>query len=216
LHADSHYATGVASVKAEGNICVVKRPVRARSFVRLSAYQEWLESLGPDTTYLMGHTRWPTRGSVLNPENNHPLVSERPGPIVAATHNGSLLEVDSELLLRIAERHSGDSGLDLDGFLGDLEPLAGLMSAAFVVSSKPGEVVLLKGNKPLEVRYHSGLGIVAYASEAGIVDAALAREGWQEVTMDDYEGLIIHVEDELHLQRFEFRFGEALPSHRQC
>lgn len=216
------HATGAASVRTDGSITVVKRPVGARDFVRLSLYREWLGCIGPDITYLMGHTRWPTRGSILNPANNHPLVSEGLGPIVATTHNGSLLDVerhfrrlglrrmaqvDSELLLRIAERHSSEAGLNIGGLLDDLEQVDGLMSVAFVVSSRPDEIILLKGNRPLEVRYHGGLGIVAYASEAEIVEGALVRKGWQEVTLDHYEGLIIHVGRDLRLEHFEFRFG---------
>ena len=217
------YATGAASVRTDGVINVVKRPVRASGFVRSPVYREWLESVGPDTTYLMGHTRWPTRGSVLNPDNNHPLISEGPEIMVAATHNGSLsdpdrhfrrlglrrrAQVDSELLLRIAERYSSGSGLDLDRFLSDIEPLDGLMSAAIVVSSKPDEIILLKGNKPLDVRYHPRLEMIAYTSEAEILDAALMQRGWQYIVLDHYEGLVVRADKNLHLERFDFRFGE--------
>lgn len=217
------YATGVAGVRTDGSISVVKRPVRARSFIRLPAYHEWLERIGPDTTCLMGHTRWPTRGSILDPANNHPLVSE-PGSAVtiAVTHNGAIsdpdrhfrrlrlprrAEVDSEILLRIVERHSSEVGLDIDRFLEDIEPLDGLMSAAIVVSSRPEEIILLKGNRPLEVRYHPGLEAIAYASEQAILDAGLMQSGWQDVVLDHDEGLVVRADKDLRLERFEFRFG---------
>ena len=224
------YATGAASVRADGDINVLKRPVRARDFVRLPAYQEWLETIGRDTTYLMGHTRWPTRGSVLNPDNNHPLVSDPRSEItVAVTHNGSLFEpdrhfrrlglprsaeVDSELLLRIAERHANALGLDIDGFLSDIEQLDGLMSAVLVVGSSPGEIILLKGNRPLEVRYHPELEMIAYASESEVLDSALTLDGWQEISLAHLEGLLIHAADDLLLERFKFRFGEPEWGHR--
>lgn len=217
------YATGAAAVRTDGDIDVVKRPVTARDFVRLPAYQEWLEGVGPDTTYLMGHTRWPTRGRVLNPDNNHPLVSE-PGSetVVAVSHNGAIADpdrhfrrlklprradVDSELLLRIAERHAGDSGLDIEGFLAGIESLDGLMSASIVVSSKPGEIILLKGNKPLEVRYHPGLEMVAYASEEEILEAALILDGWEDVALAPYEGMLIQASQSISTERLEFQFG---------
>lgn len=117
--------------------------------------------------------------------------------------------VDSELLLRIAERHTSNTGLDIDGLLDDIEPLEGLI---VMVSSRPDEVVLLKGNRPLEVRYHGRLKILAYASEAAILDAAFTQTGWQDIVLDHNEGLIVHAGKELNLERLEYRFGDLIAS----
>jgi hypothetical protein len=62
-------------VKRDGTMRVVKAPLPARTFIQTAEYLDWLAGIDRDVTYLMGHTRWPTRGSERNPANNHPLVA---------------------------------------------------------------------------------------------------------------------------------------------
>ncbi|OPZ80837.1 MAG: glucosamine--fructose-6-phosphate aminotransferase [bacterium ADurb.Bin429] len=220
------HATGVAWVKQDGSMQVAKEPLPARQFVQSGAYIDWLLGVDREMTYLMGHTRWPSHGSVMNPANNHPLVvpvpvSDQPGaagpPVdrmrsamgsLALTHNGSLrawerhftrlqvprtTQVDSELLARIAQRHAGATGLALDAILADLSPLEGSMSLALVATTRPEEIILLKGNMPLEVCIQPRARLLAYASEARILDRALAGEaGWETVPLAHGEGLVIN------------------------
>jgi len=54
---------------------VVKHPLPARHFVGTVEYTTLLDAVDNQVTLLMGHTRWPTRGSVGNLLNNHPLVA---------------------------------------------------------------------------------------------------------------------------------------------
>ena len=197
------HATGVAWVKGDGAMQVAKAPVPAREFVNSGAYYDWLLGVDRQITYLMGHTRWPSHGSVRNSENNHPLVVPVPVRVstmtdfqasdqtrtavgnLALTHNGSLREwahhftrlrlprttqVDSELLARIAQRHTCAHGIDIDAFLADLTPLDGSLSLALVATTRPEEIILLKGNMPLEVRLHPRARVLVYASEARILD----------------------------------------------
>lgn len=222
------HATGVAWVKRDGSMQVAKEPLPARQFVQSGAYIDWLLGVDREITYLMGHTRWPSYGSVLNPDNNHPLVTPVPAwgqtgaapqavdptrsamGSLALTHNGSLrawerhfnrlqlprtTQVDSELLARIAQRHAGAEGIDLDAVLADLYPLDGSMSLALVVTTRPEEIILLKGNMPLEVRIHPRTRVLVYASEARILDRALTGEaGWEPLPMANGEGLIINTQ----------------------
>lgn len=183
------FATGAAMVKANGNILVEKAPLPASEFVETPQYHLLTEHLGSDVTCLMGHTRWPTRGTHLDNRNNHPLVSE--DDAVALTHNGTITnadalfrrlklprvaEVDSEILLRLAERNTTCSGVDMDGFIDDLACCAGRLSVVSVASTRPAEILLIKGNQPLEVRYNADLSVLAYASGPEIIaNAWLAR-----------------------------------------
>jgi glucosamine 6-phosphate synthetase-like amidotransferase/phosphosugar isomerase protein len=226
------HATGAAWVKRDGTMRVVKAPLPARAFIQTAEYLDWLFGIDKDVTYLMGHTRWPTRGSERNPANNHPLVAPitlseggwgkapTSTPVgdrltarrtcqrqaVLAAHNGHVLrvedhfsrlqlprtaQVDSELLLRLAQRHADADGLDLPAFLTDIAPLEGRMSCTLVATTKPEEIILLRGNMPLEVRVHRRQRLLAYASEAPILARGLTDDGWATVPVAEGEGLVV-------------------------
>lgn len=211
------HATGVAWVKRDGTMQVSKEPLPARQFVQSGAYLDWLLGVDRQVTYLMGHTRWPSRGHVGNPAENHPISA----PPVLLTHNGTILNhawhcrrlclrqmtrVDSELLARIAQHHAGTKGIDLDAFLTDIHPLDGSMSLAVVATTHPEEVILLKGNMPLEVRIHPRARALLYASEARILDRVLTGKiGWETYPLANGEGLVVNTQT-WTLQRMAFTF----------
>lgn len=232
------YATGVAWVKADGSLQVAKAPEPARHFVQRNAYLNWVRGIDHQFTYLMGHTRWPSQGSVQLPANNHPLIVPiretgrtmgnsqhiavtAPQACLALSHNGTLrnvsrlfsqlglprtAEVDSELLIRLAQRHVLDDHLDVAAFLDALAPLEGSLSAALVATSHPEEILLLKGNMPLKVRLHAGRQVLVYASESRILERALDGEaGWSPLPLQLGEGLVINTHA-WTLQRVPFVF----------
>jgi glucosamine 6-phosphate synthetase-like amidotransferase/phosphosugar isomerase protein len=212
------HATGVAWVKRDGSMRVAKEPLPARRFVQSGAYLDWLLGVDREITYLMGHTRWPSRGSTRNNEENHPLSC---APPILLTHNGTVLDhlrhtvrlrltrttqVDSELLARIAQRHIGPHGIDLGAMVGDLAPLDGSLSLALVATTCPDEVFLLKGNMPLEVRMQPRTRVLVYASETRILDRALAGEaGWETLPLMYGEGMVVNTHT-WSLQRVPFTF----------
>lgn len=199
------YATGVAWVKKDGTMQVAKEPLPARQFVQTGTYLDWLCGVNRQVTYLMGHTRWPSRGSARNHEENHPLSC---APPILLTHNGTVLDhrrhlarlrlpqstqVDSELLARMAQQHAGTAGIDLEAFLHELLPIEGSMSLALVATTRPEEMILLKGNMPLEVRIQPHTRLLIYASEARILDRALTGEsGWETLPLAHGEGLVVN------------------------
>jgi glucosamine 6-phosphate synthetase-like amidotransferase/phosphosugar isomerase protein len=227
---------------------VVKAPLPARAFVQTAEYLDWLAGIDGQVTHLMGHTRWPTRGSERNPANNHPLVAsialgeaglaQIPTPAgagpptgrtrhehaVLACHNGAIhdpdgwcrrlglprtAQVDSELLVRLAQRHAGADGLDLPAFLADIAPLEGRMSCALVATTKPEEIVLLRGNMPLEVCLHRQQKLLAYASEAPILARGLTDTGWGVVSLAEGEGVVANIGNLSTLRRCAVAFGGA-------
>lgn len=212
------HATGVAWVKRDGTMQVAKEPLPARAFVQSGTYIDWLLGVDRQVTYLMGHTRWPSRGHVSNPDENHPICC---APPILVTHNGTILDhrrhamqmhlsrttqVDSELLARIAQRHAGTQGIDIDAFLHDLTPLDGSMSLALLATTRPEEIVLLKGNMPLDVRIQPRARVLLYASEARILDRAIAGEsGWATYPLTHGEGLVINTQT-WTLRRVPFTF----------
>jgi len=115
-------------------------------------------------------------------------------------------QVDSELLARITQRHAGTSGIDLDAVLGDFSQLDGSMSLALVATTRPEEMILLKGNMPLEVRIQPHTRLLIYASEARILDRALTGEsGWETLPLAHGEGLVVNTHTWTH-RRVPFTF----------
>jgi len=212
------YATGAAWVKRDGSMQVAKEPLPACAFVQSGVFLEWLLGVDRQVTYLMGHTRWPSRGSVRNAAENHPICAS---PILL-THNGTITDharhfrrlelprttqVDSELLARLAQHHTGQDGTNIADFLAGLSPLEGSMSAALVATSRPDEILLLKGNMPLEILLHRKRRLLLYASERRILDRVLGGEaGWEEVFLAPGEALVINA-TEIHAPcRWRFSF----------
>lgn len=185
------HATGIAWVNREGKHRLFKRPVPASEFVRDKALGEVLGNIDNGVTVLMGHTRFVTRGNAVVNENNHPL---RTGHCLV-THNGTILnadhlfhrfgfgrhaEVDSEIIGRIADACIVDGRIDVKVLRDRLALCRGQMSAVIVAKTDPGTVIVLKGNKPLELVYHPKPQAVFYASSAKYLQVALADyPGWE-------------------------------------
>ena len=64
--------------------------MRVYELVYEKPFQELLGQVDNETTILMGHTRWRTRGNEFSNRNNHPI---RAG-IVIGTHNGTIYNAD--------------------------------------------------------------------------------------------------------------------------
>jgi glucosamine 6-phosphate synthetase-like amidotransferase/phosphosugar isomerase protein len=140
---------------------------------------------------------------------------------VACAHNGAIADpdgwckrlslprtaqVDSEVLVRLAQRHAGADGLDLPALLADIAPLEGRMSCTLVATTKPEEIILLRGNMPLEVCLHRRQKLLAYASEAPILARGLRHDGWVTVPVAEGEGLVADAHD-LALRRVPVPFA---------
>ena len=203
---------------------IFKRPMRAHELVYEKPFQELLGQVDNETTVLMGHTRWRTRGNELNNRNNHPI---RAG-IVIGTHNGTIYnadylfrrlglpryaEVDSELIFRLADRFAPEGPIDQDGLKKALALCRGQMSAVLASRLDPGTITVLKGNKPLCLRIHRQQRVVLYASDDAFIDFAVDNEkGWRELEVPPMTMLTIRHEDVRAIENSEFRF---IPQERK-
>jgi len=194
------HATGIALLRSDGSYAIAKRAMPALSFIDQNAYWSALNRFDNRTTVLMGHTRWRTRGCESNPRNNHPLRTAH----CLGTHNGTITnaealfkryrlprrtEVDSELLLRLADRAVGPAGIVPAELLHRLGACRGQLSAVLAALGAPGRVVVLKGNKPLEFRYSRRHRAVAYATDAHVLEDAidasyLEPHDWRPMLVD--------------------------------
>ncbi len=170
------HATGAAWLDIDGCQRLFKRPVTAERFVTDKAFAELLASLDNRITLLLGHTRWRTRGDERVNSNNHPI---RAGEVIG-THNGTIYnadylfrrwklcrfaEVDSEILFRLAANAARDGAMDIERFKTRLRRCRGQITAVIACRTDPGTVLVLKGNRPLELRWHPRRKAVLYASD---------------------------------------------------
>lgn len=212
------HATGMAWVKTDGSHQIYKQPIRAHELVREKLFQELLEQVDTNTTVLMGHTRWRTRGSEFNNRNNHPIKAG----IVIGTHNGTIYnadqlfrrfglprhaEVDSELIFRLADRFAHEGPIDLDGMKKALAHCRGQISAVLTSCLDPKTITVIKGNKPLCLRVHRQRRVVFYASNPAFIDSAIDGEsGWRELEVSPMTILTIRHDDVQAISNSEFRF----------
>ena len=226
LHSEERgpHASGLAWLKTDGRHRIFKRPMRAHELVYEKPFQELLGQVDNETTILMGHTRWRTRGNEFNNRNNHPI---RAG-IVIGTHNGTIYnadylfrrlglprysEVDSELIFRLADRFAPEGPIDQEGLKKALALCRGQMSAVLASKLDPGTITVLKGNKPLCLRVHRQHRVVLYASEAAFIDFAVDSEkGWRELEVPPMTMLTIRHADVRAIENSEFRF---IPQERK-
>jgi len=101
-------------------------------------------------------------------------------------------EVDSEVILRLVERNVTASGIDTVGLADDISRCRGRLSAIVIATSDPTRILLVKGNQPLEVRYHTARGLIIYASEPEILDSAIGSDtGWEAIEIPAWRLVVV-------------------------
>jgi hypothetical protein len=86
------------------------------------------------------------------------------------------------------------------------------MSCTLVATTKPEEIILLRGNMPLEVRLHRRQKLLAYASEATILGRGISGAVWETVPLTEEQGIVINAGDVASLRRCTVPFrGTAGP-----
>jgi len=219
------HATGVAVLREDGRHMIAKRPLPARRFIDQNAFFEAVARFDDRATAILGHNRWRTRGSEQNNRNNHPL---RAGQVIG-THNGTIYnadelfralmlrrhtQVDSELLVRLADLAVSGDNIDPQAFLRLVAPCRGQISAVLAAVGAPGRVVVLKGNKPLEFRYSRRHRAVAYGTDPGVLDDAIAasyREShdWRPMVVRPMTMLVFRREEVFQPEAYRLRFAVA-------
>lgn len=189
------HATGVAWLKCDGKYRILKRPQKSRVFLRDKSFRSFLSGIDSDVTWLAGHTRWQTVGDASNNHNNHPILA---GSIIG-THNGTVLnanslfarlklprtaQVDSELIFRLADTTTNNGCVNINAFKFRLALCRGEISAVMASKANPKDVVVIKGNRPLEIRYSKVHEAIVYSTDARYLNIVLAgNRGWKPVEL---------------------------------
>lgn len=211
------HASGVAVVDRDCEYRLFKRPLPATQFMAQPGYADALRAIegchgrsAGRTTLILGHTRHRTCGDEANNANNHPLrAADWLGTFNGTIYNATRLfrrhrlhrhaEVDSELVLRLADKFADIGTLDVPRFIDALRPARGQLSAVFASLCAPETTYVLHGNRPLVLRAHRGLRVIAYASEARFLDAVLGDlRGWRDFALPPMTLACFRREDIFH------------------
>jgi glucosamine 6-phosphate synthetase-like amidotransferase/phosphosugar isomerase protein len=201
------HASGVATMREDGEELIYKLPVPSSRLITMDGFRRVVNSIGYKTTILMGHSRWRTVGSEFNNDNNQPIMTD----YVLGAHNGTIsnatalfnkykltrtAEVDSEILFRLAENTIDDGMIQIQDYISYLKSVTGSMSCVFVSKTDPAHIFLCKGDKPLHVFYNNRLKIMAYGStEEYLISSAINPEEWIKLDLDPFYVYIIDFEN---------------------
>ncbi len=181
-------ATGLALVRADGEMQIFKAPLRATEFVRLPEYERLMESINAQTTLVLGHTRLPTKGSPEDNRNNHPIATQ----YVVGVHNGQIdnddelfqqfhypraAQVDSEIIFRLLDDVSPQQSDEpyLEAACQRLRMLKGKFTFLALDTRAPHRLMVLKHHNPLCLHFHADWNALVFSSRYIFLRKAFGR-----------------------------------------
>lgn len=196
-------SAGVAVVSNK-EIKVIKKNIQASSFIQRKEYKSFMsEAVSHDdsdegTLSIIGHCRYRTKGSELNNDNNHPIITDS----MVGVHNGNIsnddllfdifssgeinknntikrkAQVDSEIIFRLFEYYVKTLPVSGDVYRSAIKminkKLLGSYACATVHKKLPHVTWIFRHSNPAEINYYKDEGIVIYASIAKYIDFAVA------------------------------------------
>ena len=212
------HATGFAAVDANCSYQLLKRPIEAVRFTALSEYRDLMNSLKPNTTLMMGHTRFATVGDVEKTENAHPI---RSGTCLG-TVNGTIFnadelfkkfkltrfaEVDSELIVRLACKCSSNGNIDIVKLLSYIKHCRGQLTAVLTSCIFPEQVIILKGNRPLSLFFNPKLNAILYSSEFTHLRTALRGDNnWIKLNLAPMTCVVFDIDNLIMPKAYPLKF----------
>ncbi len=184
-------ATGIASMDWDGSSELYKEPLPATDFIPMRGTGEILSTIGDHTSILMGHTRYPTGGTIYRNRNNHPIRAGN----VFGTHNGSVwnadrifrsrqlkrfAEVDSEVLFRLAGHCTYQARIEADALAKGLNRCKGSITSIMISRTEPGRRVVVKRSTPLHFRKSKRHNVLVYSSDPEHLESVIpATRYWK-------------------------------------
>jgi len=170
-------ATGVALITTGGQVSLEKMPISATAFVQRNEYSALLEKVDQNTTLLLGHTRFPTKGDPGQPFNNHPIWA----PPIIGIHNGEIFnddelfeefdlprvgQVDSEIIFQLLKLPQIDfsDGKDLAQLKTWLTLLDGYFTFLACDVNQPERLLVVTHGHPLCIAYDPDLAVLIFSS----------------------------------------------------
>ncbi|MEN8258660.1 MAG: hypothetical protein ABFS09_12430 [Thermodesulfobacteriota bacterium] len=176
-------ATGVVACQHNGSYAYQKAALPACEFVRQDNFQDFLTSeITSETVILLGHTRDPTKGTVANNDNNHPIiVGETVGvhngvisnddSIFIRLNHGELSQarigsVDSEAIFALLDQVNTNQPLEeyARGLQKATSHLVGSFTTLFFSKKIPSTLFCLRYDNPISTHYDQDLNCLFFSS----------------------------------------------------
>jgi glucosamine 6-phosphate synthetase-like amidotransferase/phosphosugar isomerase protein len=177
-------ASGIAVIN-EGDAHVFKKALRPRRLVVRPRFEDILQKIGPDTNFILLHSRAASVGGNKNNFNNHPIVAD---PIIGI-HNGTLHNdmqlfrsfkdhfkpegsVDSEVIFRMLNMYLNKGLAPKQAMQMVSQQLVGAFTGAAVDLRRTNQMLMFKFGRELAVLNLPHYDVVVAVSEAKFYDAA--------------------------------------------
>ncbi|MEN8141036.1 MAG: hypothetical protein ABFR97_07420 [Thermodesulfobacteriota bacterium] len=176
-------ATGVVSCGADGSSNCHKAALPAHDFVQTAGCKGFMKSaIDTSTSIILGHTREPTKGTVENNNNNHPIVVGK----TVGVHNGVISNddsifstlssglqpkarigaVDSEAIFALLDRV--DPQLAMAEYVKGLQRAAGQLVGSFTTlffnKNLPSTLFCLRYDNPISSHFQPELNCLFFSS----------------------------------------------------
>lgn len=192
-------ASGIAVIQRDGTFLLHKGPMPASDLLQTEPVREILEQVGPETVCLLGHNRYPTKGSPADNANNHPLlvgqtlgihngIIRNDDELFALHHLPRQAEVDSEILFRLMDMVP--PFLSEPDYLSQIKERLSGVDGTFATLSvdlrRPATLVVTKSGSPLCLHYEPSLQALFFSSRYIFLRKAFGRSVVTEVMRQGY------------------------------
>lgn len=182
--ARGHHAAGIVHTRRDGFYEYYKKGISPTQMATYDeTYLDIIQGLDDETSSIIGHTRYYTKGKPDNNHNNHPFdIGE-----VVGVHNGTIDnddylfkqykkhfkrigEVDSEIIYQLIN-HYNKHEITLDGLKKALVStyLRGYFALAFMHKNQPNLVHIVKQERPLVLGFWKEAGVIIFNSQEDLI-----------------------------------------------
>lgn len=220
-----HYgnqASGVAVLTPKRSV-IIKHGVDMPSLLdRESTVQLLNDVLSPEgvndersISTLIGHCRFPTKGTIANNKNNHPF---RIGHIIGM-HAGCLqnddklfkdyedqfkriAQVDSEIIFQLIE-HYRKTNLTVEAIKLATAKIEGSFACAVLNDTETSKLYLFRRNTRLNVRMYYNLGMIVFSTDYAAITSKAIRDVFgpskeresQDIPITNDEGIVFDIDN---------------------
>lgn len=199
-----HSASGI-SIMREKTVHVLRRPMASSALIETEEYADFMtdnvdvEAEKNPLMSIIGHCRMPTKGSVANNLNNHPVVIDN----IIGVHNGHIgnddelfesfrkvitrkAQVDTEIIFQLISHFTqSPKSRTVDAIQTAAPYLLGSYACGMQNTRHPFNLYLFRHSNPIKILFYPKMGLVFFATREHFITRAW--EDFADVDGDDAE-----------------------------